>query len=210
VHGVSKHIIMSALSKGDRKLSRTLTYILRHGAVENGLAMDGAGFVRATDLYKSKDLRRLDEETLRLIVASDSKNRFELDEGPPLRVRATQGHSIKLVQSDQLLTPITHENRPEFAVHGTSGGNYALIHQSGYLDRMNRNHIHFAIKLPGESGLVSGMRSSSSVLIYLDIDKCLQDRVPLYLSTNGVVLTPGVGDTGRLPEEYFSEVVRRK
>lgn len=193
-----------------RRLARTLTYILRHGALKKGLHLDSGGFVKASDLYVLDDLDGLNEESLRLIVDLDTKRRFELNEGPPLKIRATQGHSIKQIKSEDLLTQITSQNRPAFAVHGTTTANYALIKRCGYLDRMTRNHIHFATKLPGEDGLISGMRTTSSVFVYLDIDKCLEDGVPVFISSNGVILTPGVGDTGQLPEKYFSRVTVKK
>lgn len=46
------------------------------------------------------------------------------------------------------------------------------------------------------SSLDVGMRSSAQVLIYLDVQKALDDGIPLFLSANSVVLTPGIGPKG--------------
>jgi len=73
---------------------------------------------------------------------------------------------------------------------------------------MNRNHIHFATGLLGEDGVISGMRHSCTVLIYLDMTKALEAGVKFFKSENGVVLTEGI--EGHLPKEYFSKVVSTK
>lgn len=41
-------------------------------------------------------------------------------------------------------------------VHGTTRTNFDLIVKSKGLSRMNRNHIHFAIGLPGDDCVISG------------------------------------------------------
>jgi 2'-phosphotransferase len=47
------------------------------------------------------------------------------------------------------------------------------------------------------------------VLIYLDVAKALADGIPLFESTNGVILSPG-NASGCVPALYFSRVVERK
>ncbi|CAN0420353.1 unnamed protein product, partial [Ectocarpus sp. 13 AM-2016] len=42
---------------------------------------------------------------------------------------------------------------------------------------MNRTHIHFAAGLPGESGVISGMRKACKVLIYVDVAAAMSDGV---------------------------------
>ena len=69
---------------------------------------------------------------------------------------------------------------------------------------MSRNHIHFALGLPKDQ-VVSGMRSSSNVFIYLDTKKCLEEGVKVFISDNGVILLPG-DEQGFLSEKYIREV----
>jgi 2'-phosphotransferase len=73
---------------------------------------------------------------------------------------------------------------------------------------MNRNHMHFATGLLGEDGVISGMRHSCTVLVYLDMAKAMDAGIKFFKSENGVVLTEGVD--GHLPKEYFSKVVSKK
>jgi 2'-phosphotransferase len=148
-------------------------------------------------------------------------------------IRANQGHSIK-IDSEELLVPITEENMPPIVVHGTIRAAWPRILSSGGLKKMSRNHIHFAPGLPkgwvtseevaaggsvGESGeqskdakipegkseVISGMRNSSEVLIYVDLPKALAGGIKFWLSENGVILTEG-DDKGILATGYFKYV----
>jgi len=106
------------------------------------------------------------------------------------------------------LTAITSANDiPEgIAVHSTTLEAWRTIKTSG-LARMSRNHIHFAVGEKGSKNVISGMRNTSQVQIYLDIDKVLADGVPLFRSANNVILSPGVGDAGVINPKYFKWVV---
>ena len=158
---------------------------------------------------------------------------FDYDDPAQFLIRANQGHSIVLA-SEELLEPIKDENLPGSVVHGTTRKAWNLILQTGGLRRMRRNHIHFASGLPkgftalegdddGEIGeeepegmiekeqppVISGMRNSSSILIYIDLPKAIASGLKFWLSENGVVLTEG-DESGFLRTEYFKRVEDRK
>ena len=89
-------------------------------------------------------------------------------------IRANQGHSIKTtIDQEQLLErvkdPITN------VIHGTNIKSWETIKHQG-LSRMNRLHIHCAIGLPGDSGVVSGMRATSQVHIYINMRKAMEGK----------------------------------
>ncbi|KAJ5581925.1 hypothetical protein N7535_000545 [Penicillium sp. DV-2018c] len=129
-------------------------------------------------------------------------------------IRATQGHSIKTIDSASLLQPLSlsdESNIPETVVHGTFHSTWPLILQSGGLRCMGRNHIHFAtgpslesvlalhnsdaaqVKTkPEESRVISGMRHDAQVLIYINVRKALAAGVPFWRSENGVILSEGI------------------
>lgn len=46
--------------------------------------------------------------------------------------------------------------------------------------------------MPGENGVISGMRTSCSVYIELDVEKCLADGIEIFKSKNGVILSRGI------------------
>ena len=77
---------------------------------------------------------------------------------------------------------------------------------------MTRNHVHFSTGLPEDtnSGVISGMRADAEILIYIDIQKSLEDgALQWWLSENGVVLTEG-DENGLVPTKYWKLVKGRR
>eukprot|EP00050_Salpingoeca_kvevrii_P021168 m.107191 g.107191 ORF g.107191 m.107191 type:complete len:208 (+) comp9209_c0_seq3:101-724(+) len=186
------------------RMSKFMSRVLRHKAFEYGLSMDPAGYVRVSDLLALPNMKGCTVEDVRREVAENAKQRFALRENPEtgeLEIRANQGHTIKSVQEDELLTPITPEDVPRYpeVIHGTYKRFLPAIMASG-LNRMKRNHIHFA----NGRQAASGMRHSCNVLIHLDLDKALEDGIKFYISANGVILSPGID--GAIPTKYFAHV----
>ncbi|GAQ79224.1 Phosphotransferase1 [Klebsormidium nitens] len=192
-------------------LGRSLTQILRHSALEHGLAMRPDAFVQVSEILhlqkKTRSGRSLSshsEDDVRQAAALDKKGRMELrEEGGELWIRATQGHSIKIIESEALLRSVTSASEVPVCVHGTYTRYLDAIFREG-LKTMKRNHVHFASGLPKEDGVISGMRTTCEVLIFLDVEKALQDGMKLWVSTNGVILTEGLD--GTVPKQYFKEV----
>ena len=60
-------------------------------------------------------------------------------------------------------------------IHGTYFKNWNFIRNEG-LKRCGRNHVHFAIGEVGNDGVVSGMRESAEVVIYLNMELALQGK----------------------------------
>lgn len=75
------------------RLSKALSYVLRHGAVAEGLPMGPDGFVPLGALLRLRRFAAVSERDVRRVVAADPKGRFELSPDPP-RIRANQGHSL--------------------------------------------------------------------------------------------------------------------
>jgi RNA:NAD 2'-phosphotransferase (TPT1/KptA family) len=117
------------------------------------------------------------------------------------------------VEDDSLLTRLTPSAAAAvpICVHGTRATLWPAIRAQGLL-RMSRNHVHFASGLPEEGSVVSGMRGSAQVLVYVDVERAVNDGVPFFVSENGVYLSPGVnwgGFVGVVPPQYFLRVVDR-
>lgn len=117
-------------------------------------------------------------------------------------IRANQGHSIPLSSESLQLTPLLPQDLP-IAIHGTFYPAYEAILASGYLSRMTRNHIHFAT---AETGVVSGIRYNTEVLIFVDVQRAVEGGLKFWMSANGVVLTEGDAE-GRLGLEYVNRIV---
>lgn len=96
-------------------------------------------------------------------------------------------------------------------LHGTSKDAWEKILHSGGLNRMKRNHIHLAKGRPGSSNVISGMRSSSQIIIHIDIISALkQGDIPFSMASNGAILTSGQGNTGILPIKFITKAEEGK
>ncbi|KAL9245285.1 hypothetical protein vseg_018954 [Gypsophila vaccaria] len=192
-------------------LGRTLTRILRHMANELNLDIRSDGYIKVADLLrldlKSRaniPLRNHSIDEIREAVRLDNKQRLGLlEENGQLYIRANQGHSLQAVETESLLQPVTSAEDIPVCVHGTYKRFLDSILQSG-LKRMSRLHVHFSSGLPTDNQVISGMRRDINVVIFLDVQKALEDGMKLYISENKVILTEGFD--GVVPPKYFQKI----
>lgn len=69
---------------------------------------------------------------------------------------------------------------------------------------MNRQHVHLAQGVPADR-VISGMRKSSQILIFIDLERAMRAGIKFFLADNGVILTKG-NEHGFVPTEFFSRV----
>ncbi|CAG8520679.1 11109_t:CDS:2 [Paraglomus occultum] len=193
------------------RLSKALSYVLRHGAAKEGISMRTDGYVRLNELLSLPRFKTASFEEIETIVKTNDKQRFslinEVDETTGVAtwwIRANQGHTMNV--EDLKLEAITDPAQIPIVVHGTYLKNWQNIASQG-LSKMRRNHIHFAVGLYGESGVISGMRADCDLFIYMNVQKAIADGIEIYRSENNVILTPG--KAGILSSEYFLKVVDR-
>ncbi|KAJ2612038.1 tRNA 2'-phosphotransferase [Coemansia sp. RSA 1365] len=193
----------------DVRASKLISYLLRHGAVKEGLKLRDDGSILVSELLAFPRLQSMSFEKLSQIVDTDNKKRYVLfqeSQGsaePVWYIRATQGHTLEVKQLP--LVKITPENIPDCIVHGTMKSKLPLIMKSG-LSRMARTHIHFATGLPSNKAVISGMRTTADAFIYIDKAMAMKDGIEFYLSENGVVLSEGLDKSGVIPSSYFEKV----
>ncbi|KAG8933918.1 hypothetical protein FRC03_009366 [Tulasnella sp. 419] len=206
----------------DVQISKTMSYILRHGASKEKLDMRPDGYVKVDELLARPKMSKLgcDFAKLKEIVDTNSKQRFKLifesttlDESIPSNetagvwwIRANQGHTVEVEGLE--LTEVTDPLQIPIAVHGTKIAAWESIAKNG-LSKMKRNHIHLAQGLPGSEGVTSGMRSDSTVLIFIDHGKAMESGLRFYVSTNGVLLTEG-DENGYIAPHMFQTVIWRR
>jgi RNA:NAD 2'-phosphotransferase (TPT1/KptA family) len=185
-------------SKRDTFVSKKLSYFLRHHLDVIPVPANPAGFVPIDALLSMGDFTSANitkEEIIRAVEISD-KQRFALDSTHRL-IRANQGHSIesgKMIDQNQLLTKLTVPL--DYCVHGTTRKAINEIKTSG-LNKMSRTHIHFASK----PDAISGFRSNSTVLIYVNMEAAMADGIEFFISSNQVILSPGPIDP-----KYFKQI----
>ncbi|KAJ7714203.1 KptA family-domain-containing protein [Mycena metata] len=175
------------------RVSKTLSWILRHGAKSEGLAMRPDGCVKVTDLLANPKLSTLNLEALQEIVKADTKQRYDLKFDDDIWwIKANQGHSIKSVKLELAPISAASDIPSGVAVHGTTNEAWKLICKQG-LSKMKRNHIHLAQGVAGDNNVLSdtGMRKASPVLIFIDVQRAIDAGLKFFLSDNGVVLSEG-------------------
>ncbi|XP_026847061.1 tRNA 2'-phosphotransferase 1 [Drosophila persimilis] len=190
------------------QLSKKLTWLLRHGAVKEGIAIQADGFVNISDIQSHPRYVVFSLQKLQEIVADDAKQRYILrwnEDAKFHEIRANQGHSLAAVQGEACLERISNAKQVPLAVHGTYYRCWEAIKAQG-LGRLRRNYVHFAVSDVGET--LSGFRSDSQLLVYLDVAKVLADNLPLFRSSNNVILCAGVD--GFIDKTYFSRAVDRR
>ncbi|KAI9366710.1 KptA family-domain-containing protein [Zopfochytrium polystomum] len=197
---------------GDRddpavKFSKALSWLLRHGAVKEGVPIRPDGFVLVSDLLQHPKFRGKNLSDVQAAVRDSDKQRYQLASEVDAAtgetvwmIKANQGHSIEV---EVELEEVTDAAEIPTVLHGTSRSALPMILREG-LSKMRRNHIHFAVGKPGESGVISGMRKSSEVIIYVDARRAMNAGIKFYRSPNNVVLSSGIN--GFIPAVFFDRI----
>ncbi|XP_073842342.1 tRNA 2'-phosphotransferase [Musca autumnalis] len=195
----------------DVRLSKKLSWLLRHGLKKEGFQIQSDGFIKVEDLLKHPNYcRDFNMATLEKIVQQDAKQRYTIRKNPMgyWEIRANQGHSLEEIESDKCLQLIKDVQEVPLAVHGTYYRHWQNIKTMG-LKSFQRNHVHFATSDLCSKN-TSGFRSDCQILIYLNVEKIFKECImKLYRSANNVILCSGLED-GTIPTKYFLKVIDRR
>jgi putative RNA 2'-phosphotransferase len=167
------------------RISKLLSFGLRHDPDALGLTLDDAGWVPIDVLLpalraRGEDVTRAELEE---VVRASDKQRFALS-ADGARIRANQGHSVAV---DLGLAPSTP---PDRLYHGTVGGFVGSIRRSG-LVRGARTHVH----LSGDEAtalIVANRRKGTPAILVVRARDMDRDGIPFYRSENGVWLVEHV------------------
>nr|WP_244403911.1 RNA 2'-phosphotransferase [Pyrolobus fumarii] len=182
----------SLLMTGEQRLrlSKLVSFLLRHGPWEACLEPDEEGWVQLDELVRG--IRRcwrnreayqwVTREHILALAALDPKGRFEVHGD---RIRARYGHSIQVVYR---LEP--DPNPPRILYHGTVRRNLPSIMRQGLLP-MKRRMVHMTVD--PRDAYETGRRHGPDVVI-LEVDtECLARRgVPVYKAGKTVYMAPRV------------------
>lgn len=171
------------------KISKLLSFVLRHHPERLGLTLDGQGWVAVSELLEAlrQDGKAITFEQLRQVVAENDKQRFTIDEDRQM-IRANQGHSIAI---DLGLTPTTP---PPLLYHGTAQQYWSSIQQKGLL-KGTRQHVH--LSADQNTAYKVGSRHGKPIILVIDTAAMLADNHLFYCSDNGVWLT------NHIPVQYL-------
>lgn len=120
------------------RLSKELSYALRHAPWEYELELDEEGWVNSEQLLRAfretSHWKELNEQHLLKAIETSDKKRHEIKDG---RIRALYGHSTPHKISKQVEKP------PEILFHGTPRFSLANIMIEGLLPR-GRQYVHLS------------------------------------------------------------------
>lgn len=165
------------------KISKYLSYILRHNPAAANLELDHQGWADLQELILNSDASyQLTKEKIMEVVATSDKKRFALSDDHS-KIRANQGHSINVDLKLEEAVP------PELLYHGTATRFLANIEREGLLP-MKRHHVH----LTRDVGIARqvGSRYGIPVILAIRSGEMHRQGIPFYRSQNGVWLTEKV------------------
>jgi putative RNA 2'-phosphotransferase len=165
------------------KLSKTLSYILRHHPKDFGLKVEVDGSVDVEELIGALKERFPDisYQDIKEVVEKDKKGRFSFLKGGE-RIRANYGHSIKGINPEyKAVTP------PEFLYHGTARRFKASILKEG-LKPMGRNFTHLS-KTIEEAVKVGKRRDPKPVVFRIKALEANRAGHVFYRTGKGIYLT---------------------
>ena len=164
------------------RLSKFMSYILRHDPRKFGLEPDSYGFVAVQDLLTVLADRygELDISDLKGAVQDCPKRRFEI-RGE--KIRARYGHSIDVMLDAQPCQP------PEFLFHGTSPAMKGSILEEG-IKPMKRKYVHLS-KTTEEASQLGNRKSKNPVVFTVKAREAHEQGIRFY-DMDLVVLTEEV------------------
>lgn len=163
------------------KLSKTLSYILRHNPSQYGLILDEQGNVEIIDLIKAlekKGFYNLSKSDLEYLAQTTDKKRFEINGD---KIKALYGHSVK----DNIIREATKP--PEILYHGTISYVIPKIKEYG-LKPMNRQYVHLSSDLK-TAKIVGNRRKGDLIILKVKAKKAYEQGQQFYYANDNTWLT---------------------
>ncbi len=180
--GVAAFSIVNQMTKEHTKISKFLSFVLRHNPQSIGIELDENGWADIAALIDRTQKFALSQELIAEVVRTNDKQRFALSKDG-LKIRASQGHSIKIDLEYKAVTP------PDILYHGTASRFLASIMKQG-LTRQNRQHVHLSADI--DTAQKVGSRHGTPVILTIAARELHQFGQAFYLSDNKVWLTEKV------------------
>lgn len=177
------------------KISKTISYALRHRPDEFGLRLDAEGWVSIEDLTKAASSNlgfAISREDIEEIIVLSEKKRFEISGN---RIRATYGHSFDSKIEFKPVEP------PEFLYHGTSERAFKIIEKGG-LKPMGRQYVHLSSDF--DTAKTVGLRHDRHkvYVIFVDAEQMHKDKYEFFHSGND-----GTWMCASVPPKYFKRTI---
>ncbi len=160
------------------KLSKFLSFILRHHPEKYNIKLDDQGYANLTEVlivlnnrFKSQGITL---NTLNEMIKKSGKKRFEIRNN---KIRAYYGHSIE----KKIKIPKLKENEyPKELYHGTTEKAFKKIKNEGIMKK-ERQYVHLSKDI--KTAIKVGKRRTKNPLILkIDMDEAKKEGVNFYKS----------------------------
>lgn len=165
-----------------KKLSKFLSYILRHNPDSIGLKLDENGWADVNDILNKPNMR-FNIDDLEEVVRTNDKQRFSFSDDKT-KIRANQGHSLKTVDLN-----LKTQKPPQFLYHGTVAKFIPEIKLQG-LKKMSRQHVH--LSKDRDTATKVGSRRGKPVILSVRALDMHEKGHQFFISDNGVWLIDAV------------------
>ena len=170
--------------KENSRLSKLLSYTLRHNPQAMGIELDENGWTDVNVLLQkiAANGENITIDILKHVVSTNAKQRFGFNADKSM-IRANQGHSVEVELDYPAIQP------PEILYHGTVGQFIPAILKEG-LQKMDRHHVHLSPDT--ETAVKVGARRGKPVILKIKAGDMFLKGYFFYVSANGVWLTDTV------------------
>lgn len=158
------------------KISKFLSFILRHRPDKVGLELDSNGFADLNKVLNVLNQRFQDlnitKSTLKEIIKKSEKRRFQIKNS---KIRAFYGHSL-----DDKIKMKLAKDLPSILYHGTNPKAFKAIKKEGLLKK-RRQYVHLSDNV--ETAILVGKRKTDNpIIVVIDVKSALYNGVKFYKS----------------------------
>jgi len=172
-----------------KRLSKTVSYFLRHNPWQIELEPDEAGWVPVDHLLAGikSNFPQVTTADLEMVIQISDKTRFEI---LGKKIRATYGHSIPRKIKKTPTEP------PTVLYHGTTTKAVNSIMEVGLLP-MDRQYVHLSLDIK-TAKVIASRKGQKVAVIVVDAKSAFQDDTKFYEELKGIWLADAI------PSEYLN------
>lgn len=174
-----------------QKLSKEVSYALRHSPQEYSLTLDSQGWVEVEKLLSAlrnnEMWSKLSVSDIELMIQKSAKKRHEIKGN---KIRALYGHSI----SEKIHKDISEP--PDYLYHGTARKFVDAINDVGLIPK-GRQYVHLSADKQVAFD-VGSRRDDTPVILIINAKKAFSDGIKFYLGQEDVWLSDSI------PRKYIS------
>lgn len=175
------------------KLSKELSYVLRHNPYKYELKIDEEGWVSIVELLdglnRSHNWKNVTLKDLEKIINSSKKKRYEIKNG---KIRACYGHSIPINIEKE-------EKRPPYILyHGTARHFINSIMEKGLLPK-GRQYVHLSQDIE-DAKEVGRRRDKNPIILKVNASLAYYSGIKFYYGNGKVWLA------NKIPPKFLEKI----